>query len=166
MGDLGESVQSEVRRNSATEGNTYHPTTEYSNKDAATLSEVIYGPDSLVAKEIEDRLETLLKFADTVTQQQKRAFANEPLPEKTQTIQSRKDISGAVELSCISGQIVSNCDITIGSKKLKGKVDLKKANTREQSNSCANYKDTSSQTKHDWNGERWNDRNGRTEYSQ
>ena len=143
MGHLGESLQSEVRRSSTSEGNACYSTTECSNKDAATLSEVIYGPDSLVAKEIEDGLDTLLQFVDTVTQQQKQAFAHE-----TQTIQSRRDISEAVELSCISGQIVSNCDITIGSKKLKGKVDLKKANTREQSNPCANYKNPSSQTKH------------------
>ena len=110
---------------------------------------MIYGPDSLVAKEIEDGLEALLKCVDTVTQQQKLALANEPLCEKTQPIQSCNDFSGAVELTCTSRQIASNCEIMSGSEKPKGKVNLKKANTTEQTNPCANYRDPSSQTKRD-----------------
>ena len=110
---------------------------------------MIYGPDSLVAKEIEDGLEALLKCVDTVTQQQKLTLANELLCEKAQPIQSSNDFSGAVELTCTSGQIASDRDIMSGSEKLEGKVHLKKANTTEQTNPCANYKDPSSQTKRD-----------------
>ena len=90
-----------------------------------------------------------MKCVDTVTQQQKLTLANELLCEKTQPIQSSNDFSGAIELTRTSGQIASDRNIMSASEKLEGKVNIKKANTTEQTNPCANYKDPASQTKRD-----------------